>query len=69
MSRKTIAQAEDLERKVFGPKQFGVIATAEQIQKSASRQEDQQQENETLNNGHESTVRTQRQEEYEEKAL
>lgn len=69
LSRKTIAQAEDLERKVFGPRQIGVMATAEQRQESASRQEDQQRENGTFNNEPDSTVRTQRREENEERAL
>lgn len=65
LRRKTIAQAQDLERKVFGPTLIGVIATAEQRQEIASRQEDQQRENRTLNNEADSTVRTQQQEEYE----
>lgn len=69
LSRKTIAQAEDLERKVFGQRQIGVMATAEQRQESASRQEDQQRENGTFNNEPDSTVRTQRREENEERAL
>lgn len=69
LCKKTIAQAEDLERKVFGQKQIGVIATAEQRQESGSRQEDPQQENRTLNNETDSSVRTQQQEKYEETAL
>ena len=66
LSRKTISQAEDLERKVFGPKRIGVIATPEQRQESAGRQEDEQRENRTLNNKTESTFGTQG---YEETAL
>ncbi len=67
--RKTTAQAEELERKIFGPRQSGVIANVEQGQNRASQEEHEQQGNETLNNGHETTVRTQPQEEYEETAL
>ena len=48
LSRKTISQAEDLERKVFGPKRIGVIAAAEQRQESAGRQEDEQRENKDI---------------------
>ena len=69
LSRKTVAQAEELERKIFGPKQIGVMATAEQRQNSASREEMEQQGNITLNNGHATTVRTQPQEEYQEATL
>ncbi|XP_078342154.1 beta-1 adrenergic receptor-like [Oculina patagonica] len=69
LSRKTISQAEELERKIFGPRQIGVIANVEQEQNRASREDDEQQGNETLNNGHETTVRTQPQEEYEETPL
>ncbi|KAL9960301.1 hypothetical protein ACROYT_G033746 [Oculina patagonica] len=69
LSRKTVAQAEELERKIFRPRQIGVIANVERGQNRASREEDEQQGNETLNNGHETTVRTQPQEEYEEKPL
>ncbi|XP_078342986.1 adenosine receptor A3-like [Oculina patagonica] len=56
-SRKTIEEAEELERKIFGPRQIGVTANVEQGQNRASREEDEQQGNETLNNGHETTVR------------
>ena len=59
LSRKTIAQAEELERNIFGPRQIGVIANVEQGQNRESREEDEQQENETLNSGHATTVRTQ----------
>ena len=69
LSRKTIAQAEELERKIFGPRQIGVIANVEQGQNRASREEDEQQGNETLNNGHATTVRTEPQEGYEETPL
>ena len=69
LSRKTIAQAEELERKIFGPRQIGVVANVEQGQNRASREEDEQQENETLNNGHQTTGRTQPQGEYEETHL
>lgn len=69
LSRKTVAQAEELERKIFGPKQIGVMATAEQRQNSARREEMGQQGNITLNNGHATTVRTQPQEEYQDATL
>ncbi|XP_078384683.1 beta-1 adrenergic receptor-like isoform X1 [Oculina patagonica] len=69
LSRKNIARAEELERKIFGPSQIGVIANVEQGQNRASREEDEQQGNETLNNGHATTVRTQPQEEYTETPL
>ncbi|XP_078342984.1 adenosine receptor A3-like [Oculina patagonica] len=69
LARKTIAQAEELERKIFGPRQIGVIPNVEQGQNRASREEDEQQGNETLNNGHATPVRSQPQEEYEETPL
>ena len=69
LSTKTIAQAEELERKIFGPRQIGVIANVEQGQNRASREEDEQQGNETLNNGRATTVRTEPQEGYEETPL
>jgi len=51
LSGKTIAQAEQLERNIFGPKQVGVVATAEQGENRVNREDDVQQGNETLNNG------------------
>ena len=42
LSRKTIAQAEELERKIFGPRQVGVIAIVEQGQRRASGEENVQ---------------------------
>ena len=36
LSRKTIAQAEEFERKIFGPRQIGVVAIVEQGQNRAS---------------------------------
>ena len=51
LARKTIAQAEELERYIFGPKQVGVLATAEQRQDSADREENKGQGIETLDNG------------------
>ena len=51
LSRKTLAQAEEFDRKIFGPRQIGVIANVEQGQNTSS-QDDLQQGNETLNNGH-----------------
>ena len=60
LSRKTLVQAEELERRTFGPRQTGVIviANVEQGQNRESREEDEQQGNETLNNGHATTVRS-----------
>ena len=66
LSRKTIAQAEEFERKIFAPRQIGVIADVEQGKNRASREEDEQQGNETLNNGYATTVRTKPQEEHVE---
>ena len=43
LSRKTIAQAEELERKIFGPRQIGVIANVEQGQNRASQEENELQ--------------------------
>ena len=57
LSRKTISQAEELERKIFGAKQNRVIANAEQHENIRGSQEDEQG-NGTLNNGHDTTVRT-----------
>ena len=45
------------------------MATAEQGQRRASREENVQQGNETLNNEHETTARIQPHKEYEEIAL
>ena len=59
LSRKTISEAEELEREIFGPRQIGVIANVEQGQNRASPGEDEQQGNETLDNGHSTTARTQ----------
>ena len=47
LSRKTVAQAEELEMKIFGPRQDRVIATAEQGQRRARREENVQQGNTT----------------------
>ncbi len=68
LSRKPVSQAEELERKIFGPRQTGVIANVEEGQKRASR-EVEQQGNKPLNNGYETTVRTQPQEKYEKTPL
>ena len=60
LSRKTLAQAEELEWRTFGPRQTGVIviANVEQGQNRESREEDEQQGNETLNSGHATAVRS-----------
>ena len=47
LSRKTLAQAEQLERKIFGPRKIGVIANVEQGQNMDSQAADVQQGNET----------------------
>ena len=44
LSRKTFAQAQELERKIFGPRQIGVSANAEQGQR-VPRRENAWQEN------------------------
>jgi len=70
LTRKSIAQAEELERKIFGPRQIAVTANVEQgeyIRTSASRKGNEG--NETLNNGHDTTVQTQPQVELEETAM
>ena len=69
LSRKSTAEAEELERKVFGPRQIAVTANVEEgenIRASANLEE--QQGNETLNDGRDTTVQTQPQEEFEETA-
>ena len=63
--RKSTAEAEELERKFFGPGQIAVTANDEQgenIRTSANREE--QQGNETLNDVRDTTLRTQPQEEF-----
>ena len=40
LSRKTIAQAEELERRIFGPRQIGVIANVEQRQNRANQEDE-----------------------------
>ena len=67
--RKSTAEAEELERKFFGPRQIAVTANVEEgenIRASANLEE--QQGNETLNDGRDTTVQTQPQEEFEETA-
>ena len=49
LSRKSIAQAEQLERNVFGPKQVRVEASAEKEENRVSREGEVEQGNETLN--------------------
>ena len=60
LSRKPTAEAEELERKIFGPGEIGVTANVEQgenIRASASREEPQGTE--TLNDGRDATVQAQ----------
>ena len=68
LSRKTIAQAEELERKLFGPRQIRAMANVEQGQNRASR-ENVQQENETLSNRNDDTNRAQPPEEYDQRPV
>ena len=49
LSRKTFAQAEQLERNIFGPKIIQPVATAEQGENRVSREREVEQENVTLN--------------------
>ncbi|XP_078343980.1 beta-2 adrenergic receptor-like [Oculina patagonica] len=58
LSRKSITQAEELERRIFGSRRIGVIVNAEQEQIRADQEQDEQQANDTLNNGHATTVGT-----------
>ena len=60
LAKKTASQAEELERKIFGPRQIGVIAHVEQEPNIRARREDVRQENETYDNGHEITQYQQR---------
>ena len=70
LSRKTLAQAEELENRIFGSRQIGIVAGAEQEQHRSSREENVQQANETLNNEHATTAGAQSQVEHlEEIAL
>ena len=55
LTRKATTQAEELERNIFGPRQIGVIANDEQQQEMDNRENEG---HETLDNGHETTVRT-----------
>ncbi|KAJ7333035.1 hypothetical protein OS493_018204 [Desmophyllum pertusum] len=57
--KKNSAQAEELEKKIFGSRRIGVGATTEHRQNRASGEEVLQQANETLNNGHVATAGTQ----------
>ena len=66
LSRRTLAEAEELESKIFGPRQIGVTANVEQGQDRAGQQEKEQQGNETMNYGRVITVRALQQDEYEE---
>ena len=68
LTRKTISQAEELERKIFGPRQIGVSTNVEQGQSRAS-QEDVRQGNDSLNNEQEATGRADPQDGCEETPL
>ena len=70
LSRKTLAQAEELENRIFGSRQIGVVAGAKQDQNRARQEENVQQGIETLNDEQASVVETQSQgEQFEEIAL
>jgi len=57
LSRKSTAQAEEVERKIFGPREIGVTANVEQGKVSARTSASQEEQgNETLNNGPDTTV-------------
>ena len=59
LSRKRTSEAEELERRIFGPRQIGVTANVEQGQNfRASADREEQQGNETLSDGRDTTVRT-----------
>ena len=68
LSQKTISQAEELERKIFGSRQIGVIADVGQRENTGACREEQQGI-EAFNNGYETTVRTQPQDVYEESTM
>ena len=48
LSRKTIAEAEQLERNVFGPKQVRVVTTAGLEENRVNREGEEEQGNEAL---------------------
>ena len=51
LTRKTVSQAEELEKKMFGPRQIGVITNVEQEQNIRASREDVRQGRETFDNG------------------
>ena len=65
LSRKSTAEAEELERKVFGPRQIGETANDERGENiRASANQEEQQRNETLSDGRDTKLRIQSQEEF-----
>ena len=68
LSQKTTSQAEELERKIFRSRQVGVISDVGQRENVRANREEQQGI-EAFNNGHETTVRTQPQDVYEESTM
>ena len=50
LSRKTIVQAQELEKKIFGSRQIGVIANHAEHGQSVPRREEAWQENDEMNN-------------------
>ena len=55
LTRKTTAQAEELERKIFGPRRIGVMPAPEQQEERAGRDNDEQWHG-TLNDEHGTAV-------------
>ena len=66
LSRKTIEQAEQVERKIFGPKQIRVATTVEHGENRVGREGEVLQGNETLTNNGNFRNETQSKEKYEE---
>ena len=65
LSRKSTAEAEELERKIFGPRQIGETANDERGENiRASANQEEQQRNETLSDGRDTKLRIQSQEEF-----
>ena len=58
LSRKSTSEAEELERKIFGPRQIGVIANVEQGENFRAGANREEQGNETLNDGRDTTVQS-----------
>ena len=68
LTRKTTAQAEELERKIFGPRRIGVMPAAEQQEERADRDNGEQRHG-TLNDEHGTAVQEEIQGEYDDTPL